>query len=66
MTTIWWFSTLEKELDKLIRLSEESLVRKVADYEAEKGRIMEIFERVNEARVQFEVCAASSFSNLSS
>ena len=45
----------------MIRLSQEWLVRKVADHEDEKGRITEIFERVNEARVQFEVCAASSF-----
>jgi hypothetical protein len=37
------------------------LARKIADHEAEKGRIMEIFERINEARVQFEVCAVSSF-----
>ncbi|KIJ97484.1 hypothetical protein K443DRAFT_105589 [Laccaria amethystina LaAM-08-1] len=47
-------STLGEELDKLIRLSKESLVRKVADHEEEKGRIMEIFERINDARVQFE------------
>ena len=48
----------------MIRLSEEWLVRKVADYEEEKGRIAEIFERINDARVQFEVCAASSFASL--
>ena len=44
-------------------LSEEWLVRKVADHEQEKGRIAEIFERINEARVQFEVCAASSLAS---
>ena len=48
-------------MDKLIQLSEEWLIRKVADHEYEKARIAEIFERINEARVQFEVCAASYF-----
>ena len=65
MTTIWHFSTLERELKDLEKLGDEWLGRKVADYEAEKGRIAEIFERINEARVQFEVCATSSFSHLS-
>ncbi|PPQ93171.1 hypothetical protein CVT25_002629, partial [Psilocybe cyanescens] len=46
---------LKEELDKLIQLSEEWLVRKVADHEDEKMRITEIFERINEARVQFEL-----------
>ncbi|KIJ94395.1 hypothetical protein K443DRAFT_54089, partial [Laccaria amethystina LaAM-08-1] len=50
----WFKFTLKEELDKLIRLSEEWLIRKVADHEDEKGRITEIFERINEARVQFE------------
>ncbi|KDR84428.1 hypothetical protein GALMADRAFT_55745 [Galerina marginata CBS 339.88] len=50
----WFKITLKEELDKLIRLSEEWLVRKVADYEQEKRCIVEIFERINEARVQFE------------
>ena len=40
----------------MTRLSNEWLIRKVADHEDEKERIAEIFERVNEARVQFEVC----------
>ena len=60
------FSTLKEELDKLIQLSEEWLVRKVADHEEEKRRITDIFERINEARVQFQVCTGSSFSHLSS
>ena len=53
-------------MNNLEKLSNGWLARKVADHEAEKGRITEIFERINEARVQFEVCAASSFSHLSS
>ncbi|PPQ90578.1 hypothetical protein CVT25_015150, partial [Psilocybe cyanescens] len=47
--------TLEEELVKLIELSNEWLVRKVADHEDEKTRITGIFERINEARVQFEL-----------
>ncbi|EDR02514.1 uncharacterized protein LACBIDRAFT_295411 [Laccaria bicolor S238N-H82] len=49
-----FINALKEELDKLIQLSEEWLVRKVADHEEEKGRITEIFERINESRVQFE------------
>ena len=48
------------------KLGDEWFGRKVADHEAENGRIMEIFERINEAREKFKVCAASSFSHLSS
>ena len=40
---------------KLLRLSEEWIGRKVADYDDEKSRIVEIFERVNEARIRFGV-----------
>jgi len=40
---------------KLLRLSEEWIGRKVADYDDEKLRIAEIFERVNEARIRFGV-----------
>ncbi|PPQ94965.1 hypothetical protein CVT25_004210, partial [Psilocybe cyanescens] len=47
--------TLEKELHTLIELSNEWLVRKVADHEDEKTRITGIFERIREARVQFEL-----------
>ncbi|PPQ88754.1 hypothetical protein CVT25_008625 [Psilocybe cyanescens] len=46
--------TLEDELDKLIQLSKEWLVRKVADHEDEKTHITGTFEHINEARVQFE------------
>jgi hypothetical protein len=54
------FRTLREEFGKLSRLSEGRMIRKVADYEDEKTRITEIFERVNEARVQFEVCATTT------
>ena len=60
LITTQLFRTMEEELVKLRRLSEEWMVRKVADYEDEKTRIAEIFERVNEARVQFEVLATTT------
>ncbi|PPQ94932.1 hypothetical protein CVT25_004418, partial [Psilocybe cyanescens] len=47
--------TLEEELHTLIELSNEWLVRKVADHEDEKTCITGIFERIREARVQFEL-----------
>ncbi|KAF5320246.1 hypothetical protein D9611_011284 [Ephemerocybe angulata] len=54
-----WFrefkSTLEGEFTKLSQLSEEWLARKILDHEDEKKRIAEIFERVNEARIQFQL-----------
>jgi hypothetical protein len=62
LITAQLFRTLEDELGKLSRLSEGWMIRKVADYEDEKTRITEIFERVNEARVQFEVRATPTFS----
>ncbi|RXW12216.1 hypothetical protein EST38_g13638, partial [Candolleomyces aberdarensis] len=48
-------STLETELEELRQLSEEWLIRKVADHENEKGVIADIFERINEARMLFEL-----------
>ena len=45
-------------MEKLGQLSKEWIGRKVADYEDEKSRIAEIFERVNEARIQFGVSTA--------
>ncbi|KAF5320248.1 hypothetical protein D9611_011282 [Ephemerocybe angulata] len=48
-------STLEGEFKKLSQLSEEWLARKILDHEDEKKRIADIFERVNEARIQFEL-----------
>ena len=55
----WSIRVLQEELVKLGQLSKEWIGRKVADYEDEKSRIAEIFERVNEARIQFGVSAAS-------
>ncbi|TFK16370.1 hypothetical protein FA15DRAFT_711913, partial [Coprinopsis marcescibilis] len=46
---------LEDELAKLRRLSEESRIRKIADHEEEKRQISGIFEKVNAARIQFEL-----------
>ena len=48
--------SVTEELNKLEKLREESLVRKIADFEYEKGCIAEIIENIDEARVQFEVC----------
>ncbi|KAJ2937082.1 hypothetical protein H1R20_g1, partial [Candolleomyces eurysporus] len=48
-------NTLESEMVNLVRLSKEWLIRKVADHENEKGEIAAIFERVNEARILFEL-----------
>ena len=56
---VWSISVLQEELVKLGQLSKEWIGRKVADYEDEKSRIAEIFERVNEARIQFGVSIAS-------
>ncbi|KAG6864238.1 hypothetical protein C0991_011135 [Blastosporella zonata] len=53
LTRIQLFRVLIEEFAKLHQLSEEWIGRKVADYEDEKSRIAEIFERVNDARVQF-------------
>jgi len=56
---VWSIRVLQEELVKLVQLSEEWVGRKVADYEDEKSRIAEIFERVNEARIQFGVSTPS-------
>ena len=53
--TIQLFSTLEEELRKLNKLNDESNFKKFLDHENEQGQIGDIFVRINEARVQFEV-----------
>ena len=40
---------------KLNELNDESKFRKFLDHEDEQKRIADIFERINEARVRFEV-----------
>jgi hypothetical protein len=50
------FSTLEDELRKLGEISGESNFRKFLDHKDVQGRIEDVFVRINEARVQFEVC----------
>jgi len=49
------FRTLEEELKTLNELNDESKFRKFLDHEDEQKRIADIFERINEARVRFEV-----------
>ena len=63
--TIQLFSTLEEELRKLKELNDESNFRKFLDHEDEQGRIGDIFVRINEARVWFEVCTMTSCSSMS-
>ena len=53
--TIQLFSTLEEELRQLGKVSDESNFRKFLDHEDEQKRIADIFVRINEARVRFEV-----------
>ena len=59
--TIYLFRTLEQELKKLNELNDESNFRKFLDHEDEQKRIGDIFERINEARVQFEVRTTTLF-----
>ncbi|KAF5325076.1 hypothetical protein D9619_009641 [Psilocybe cf. subviscida] len=48
-------ATLEEELGKLKELSDERNWKKVLDHEDEQARIKDIFVRINEARVRFEL-----------
>jgi hypothetical protein len=64
--TIQLFSTLEEELRQLGKLSDESNFRKFLDHEDEQTRIADIFARINEARVRFEVRITTFCSFLSS
>ena len=47
--------TLSEELGKLCQLEKEGILEKVASHEDEKSQIVAIFERINQARIQFEV-----------
>jgi len=60
------FSTLEEELPKLEEVSGESNLRKFVDHEDVQKRIKDIFVRINEARVQFEVRTMTVCSSISS
>ena len=44
-----------EEWTQLIKLKEQSLIRKIADHEGDKGRIAGIFQRINQAREQLVV-----------
>ena len=46
---------LGEQLAKLGKLRDESIIRKVADFEHEKACIAEVLENIDEARIQFEV-----------
>jgi len=60
------FSTLEEELRKLEEICAESNFRKFLDHEDEQKRIADIFVRINEARVRFEVRTMTFCSSVSS
>jgi len=47
--------TLEEEWTNLIELKKQSLIRKIAVHEEDKGKIADIFERINRAREQLVV-----------
>jgi hypothetical protein len=47
--------TLAKEWTNLIELKKQSLIRKIAVHEEDKGKIADIFERINQAREQLVV-----------
>ena len=47
--------TLEKEWTNLIELKKKSLIRKIAVHEEDKGKIADIFDRINRAREQLVV-----------
>ena len=47
--------TLVKEWTNLIELKKHSLIRKIAVHEEDKGKIADIFERMNRAREQLVV-----------
>ena len=47
--------TLAKEWTNLIELKKQSLIRKIAVHEEDKGKIVDIFERINRAREQLVV-----------
>jgi len=64
--TISLFSTLEEELQQLGKVSDESNFRKFLDHEDEQKRIADIFVRINEARVRFEVLTMTFCSSVSS
>ena len=59
--TISLLRTLDGELKKLNELNDESKFRKFLDHEDEQKRIADVFERINEARVRFEVRTTISF-----
>jgi hypothetical protein len=51
-------------LANLVKLKEQSLVRKIAVHEADKAQLATIFERINQAREQLMVricCNLSAF-----
>jgi len=47
--------SLEEEWTNLIKLKKQSLIRRIAVHEEDKGKIADIFERINRAREQLVV-----------
>ena len=50
---------LQEQFAKLSSLKRESKIRQVVDFEHEKGRIAEIIENIEQARIQFVVSVGS-------
>ncbi|KAF6742239.1 WD40-repeat-containing domain protein [Ephemerocybe angulata] len=59
-------STLDIEFTKLYQLRNGGLAVKIMNYEDEKSRIADIFERINDARIQFELGTAIAMYKLGS
>ena len=55
LTTLQLFRALDTELKELCKLKDGSTFRRILDHEDEQKRIAAIFERINNARIQFEV-----------
>ena len=55
LTSRWLYRTLVNEWTNLIELKKQSLIRKIAVHEEDKGKIADIFERINGAREQLVV-----------
>ncbi|KAF6759000.1 WD40-repeat-containing domain protein [Ephemerocybe angulata] len=59
-------STLDVEFTKLYQLRNGGLGVKIMNYEDEKSRIADVFERINDARIQFELGTAIAMYKLGS
>ena len=54
-----WFRYLQEQFAKLAEIKRESKVKRVVDFEHEKGRIAGVIENVEQARIRFVVSIPS-------